>query len=169
MCRFAFRLFPILGVFVWGAFAIKAQTRPSPSPPPPPISSSNDRQDRHADFGADPSEDLRIKLAIKTEQRQYDENLARAREASELGTQLLDKYNTTQAIDADEEKKLDRLEKLVKRIRNEAGGQNSEDEVKNAPGTLAKAIKRVADLSHELRKDVEKTPRHVISAVFINR
>ena len=60
-------------------------------------------------------------------------------------------------------------QQLVKKIRNDAGGQDSEDEANPSPGTLETAIKRLADLTNELRKDVEKTPRHVISAVVIDR
>jgi hypothetical protein len=169
MSRVVLKSILIATVFLCGTLVVRAQSsRPAPSPPPS-VSSQHDRPDNRPDFGADPGEDLRVRLAIKTEQRQYDENLARAREASELGSQLLEGYEANKIVDADEEKKLDRLEKLVKKIRNDAGGQNNEDEPHDQPGTLETAIKRVADLATELRKDVEKTPRHVVSAAVINR
>ncbi len=106
-------------------------SRPAPSPPPPPII-SNDKPE-HPDFGADPSEDLRARLAIKADQKHHEETLERAREASELGSQLLEAYKTTKSIGGDENKKLDRLEKLAKRIRNDAGGLNNEEEITEAP------------------------------------
>ncbi len=154
-------------VFLSAMTARAQSSRPAPSPPPPPITSSD--KPEHPDFGADPSEDLRARLAIKADQKHHEETLERAREASELGSQLLDAYKTTKSIGGEENKKLDRLEKLVKRIRNDAGGLNNEEETKEAPNTLEAAMRRLADLTTELRKDVEKTPRHVISAVVIDR
>jgi hypothetical protein len=140
---------------------------PAPSPPAPPITSSD--KPEHPDFGADPSEDLRVRLAIKADQKHHEETLERAREASELGSQLLEAYKTTKSLGGDENKKLDRLEKLVKKIRNDAGGLNNEEVITEAPNTLEAVMTRLADLTTELRKDVEKTPRHVISAVVIDR
>ena len=154
-------------VFLSAMTARAQSSRPAPSPPPPPITSSD--KPEHPDFGADPSEDLRARLAIKADQKHHEETLERAREASELGSQLLDAYKTTKSIGGEENKKLDRLEKLVKKIRNDAGGLNNEEETKEAPNTLEAAMRRLADLTTELRKDVEKTPRHVISAVVIDR
>jgi len=154
-------------VFLSAMTARAQSSRPAPSPPPPPITSSD--KPEHPDFGADPSEDLRARLAIKADQKHHEETLERAREASELGSQLLDAYKTTKSIGGEENKKLDRLEKLVKRIRNDAGGLNNEEETKEAPNTLEAAMRRLADLTTELRKDVEKTPRHVISTVVIDR
>jgi len=159
----------LLSTFIFlSAMTARAQSsRPAPSPPAPPITSSD--KPEHPDFGADPSEDLRARLAIKVDQKHHEETLERAREASELGSQLLETYKTIKSIGDDENKKLDRLEKLVKKIRNDAGGLNNEEETKEAPNTLEAAMRRLADLTTELRKDVEKTPRHVISAVVIDR
>jgi hypothetical protein len=125
--------------------------------------------DPHPDFTRDPMEEMRTRQALKAEEKEYNENLARAREASELGTQVLDAYKANKAIGAPETKKLERIEKLTKKIRDEAGGQDSEEQEPELPGTLETAIKRVADLAAELRKDVEKTPRKVVSAVVIDR
>ena len=158
----------LVSSLVFLSMTARAQSsRPAPSPPASPII-SNDKPE-HPDFGADPSEDLRARLAIKVDQKHHEETLERAREASELGSQLLEAYKTTKSIGGDENKKLDRLEKLVKKIRNDAGGLNNEEEITEAPNTLEAVMTRLADLTTELRKDVEKTPRHVISAVVIDR
>ena len=152
------------------AFSVNAQgSRPAPSPPAPPISFGNDKPDTHPDFGADPEADMRARLAIKADQKQHEENLVRAREASELGTELLNAYEANKTFNSEETKKLEKLEKLVKKIRNDAGGLNNEDEFQDTPSTLEMAIKRLADLTSQLRKAVEKTPRHVVSTAVIDR
>jgi hypothetical protein len=40
--------------------------------------------------------------------------------------------------------------------------------VKDIPGVLEAAVKQVAELADDLRKLVEKTPRHVVSASVIS-
>lgn len=151
------------------AVAATAQTPPAKGVPRPPDNSQSGDKDDRPDFGTDPVEEMRSKLAIKADQKEYQENLARAREASELGSQILGAFEANKTIGNDEARKLERLEKITKKIRNDAGGQNPTEEAPDMPNTLEKAIKRVADLAGELRKDVEKTPRHVISAVVIDR
>ena len=137
-------------VFLSAMTARAQSSRPAPSPPQPPIISSD--KPEHPDFGADPSEDLRTRLAIKADQKHHEETLERAREASELGSQLLDAYKTTKSIGGEENKKLDRLEKLVKKIRNDAGGLNNEEETTEAPNTLEAVMTRLADLTTELQR-----------------
>ena len=61
------------------------------------------------------------------------------------------------------------LEKLTKRVRNEAGGSDTEADVKDIPADTGAAVKRVAEMAEDLRKLVEKTPRHVISAAVIEQ
>ena len=120
------------------------------------------------DFGSRESE-MRASLVLKAEKKQYDENLERAREASQLATQLLETYEAKQLFSSEDGKKLERLEKLTKRIRNEAGGSESKADVKDIPNAMTTAIKRLAELADDLRKLVEKTPRHVISAAVIDQ
>jgi hypothetical protein len=112
---------------------------------------------------------MRARLALKAEKKQYDENVARAREAAQLATQLVETYEAKKVFSSADGKKLERLEKLTKRIRNEAGGSDTEPDVKDIPTVLQAAVKRVAELANDLRKLVEDTPRHVISASVIDQ
>ena len=69
----------------------------------------------------------------------------------------------------EDSKKLERLEKLTKKIRNEAGGSETDADVKDIPTPMESAVKCTAELADDLRKLVEKTPRHVISASVIDQ
>ena len=111
---------------------------------------------------------MRARMILKEEKKRYDEHLERAREVSQLATQLSETYKAKQAFGSEDGKKLERLEKLTKRIRNEAGGSETDPDVKNIPADMASAVKRVAEMADDLRKPVEKTPRHVISAAVID-
>lgn len=145
--------------------AASAQTPAVPSVTPP--DSSTSKSDK-PEFGSSESE-ARAKLILKEEKKRYDEHLGRAREVSQLAAQLSESYKAKQAFDAEDNKRLERLEKLTKRIRNEAGGSEADLDVKKAPPDMPSAVKRVTELAEDLRKLVEKTPRHVISAAVIDQ
>jgi hypothetical protein len=95
--------------------------------------------------------------------------VARAREGSQLANQVVEAYEAKKMLGSEDGKKLERLEKLTKKIRNEAGGSETDPDVKDIPEVMAAAVKRVAELADGLRTLVEKTPRHVISASVIDQ
>ena len=73
-------------------------TRPAPPPPVPDGRlSRSDKDDLGSDIGSHESE-MRAKLLLKAEKKQYDENLARAREASEIAAQLCDSYQAKKSF-----------------------------------------------------------------------
>src|SRR5260370_14833955 len=146
---------------------IHGQVRPSPTPPDLAKPLTNDKDDLGSDIGSHESE-MRARLALKAEKKQYEENLDRAREAAQIASELRDAYQAKESFRAEDHKKLERMEKLTRRIRNEAGGSDSADKVE-VPPLMKAAVKRVAEVADELRKEVEKTPRHVISAAVIDQ
>lgn len=153
-----------------------SQSKPVPSPPPPDTrpeprptnSDKDDKDDPFRDFGS-PENEMRARQALKAEKKQYDENVGRAREASYLASEIVRAYEAKKTFNSEDAKKFERLEKLAKRIRNEAGGSDSEPDIKNIPAVMETAVKQVAEMADDLRKLVEKTPRHVISAAVIDQ
>jgi len=168
--RYARAIFLALSILLLGSVGANGQARSGtlPSPGEPPSIDSKKPDSPQPDFGS-PESEMRARLILKAEKKQYDENVARAREASELATQLVDAYEAKKVFNSGDGKKLERLEKLTKRIRNEAGGSETEPDAKDIPGVLEAAVKQVAELADDLRKLVEKTPRHVISASVIDQ
>jgi hypothetical protein len=153
------------------SLAVFAQGRP-PNPSPSPDPKSTDRGSRSSDDGpliGPMEEEMRARRAIKFAEKEYKENLDRAREVAQLGTQLRDSYKQNRSLRREDNKRLERLEKLAKRIRDDAGGSNEETSLDNPPRELEAALLRLAELSEALRKLVEKTPRQVISAAVIDQ
>jgi hypothetical protein len=142
-----------------------SQEKPGPSENP-----INGKKDSDTRFGS-PENEMRSKLIIKEEKKHYEENLGRAREVSELATQLSNNYESKKAFNPDDSKRMERLEKLTKRIRNEAGGSDSTEgaELKDICTTMMETLKHLAEMTDDLRKMVEKTPRQVISAAVIDQ
>ena len=97
--------------------------------------------------------------------------MARAKEVSQIALQLSQSYEARKAFNADDQKKLERLEKLTKRIRNDSGGADavSDADVKDIPPEMQDTIKKLVSMADELHKLVENTPRNVISAAVINQ
>jgi Mg/Co/Ni transporter MgtE len=158
-----------LACVLLGAVSTFAQIRPSPTPPPPEPPAGPSKPDSSStDFGS-PESEMRAKLALKADKKQYDENVARAREVADLATQLSNTYEAKALFDSTDSKKLERLEKLTKKIRNEAGGSDTDPETKDIPAGMLAVVKRVAEVADDLRKLVETTPRHVISASVIDQ
>jgi hypothetical protein len=114
-------------------------------------------------------DEMRVKQSIKLLEKEYKQNVERAREVAELGAQLRDALKEGRPFGREETKKLERLEKLAKKIRDEAGGSDEDDLISNPPGKLDSALSRLADVAESLFKAVETTPRQVISAAVIEK
>lgn len=163
-------LLTVLLILTSTVYSQSAQS-PTPAPSDPPIIKDITKDTSKDDprFGS-PEAEMRSKLEIKEEKKKYDEHLARAKEVSALATQISQNYETHKALSSDDGKRLERLEKLTKRIRNEAGGENDADEDPGeVPSDMQDRIKKVSSMAEELQKLVENTPRNVVSAAVIDQ
>jgi hypothetical protein len=113
-------------------------------------------------------EEMRAKRAIKFAEKEYQENLDRARDLSALSAAIVTSFKQRHELDQENLKKLEKLEKLAKNIRRAAGGSDDEVEMEKPPTDLVDAVKMLGDLSKSLKDKVEKTPKHVISAAVID-
>ena len=158
----------ILAIIFGCAIITRAQTsaRNAPTPPEKLDTDKSGSPDEKSLLGSIDDEN-RVKQSIKLLEKEYKQNVDRAREVAELGAQLRDALKTGRPFGREETKKLERLEKLAKKIRDQAGGSDEEDLLKSPPGKLDSALARLADVAESLFKAVEKTPRQVISAAVI--
>jgi|SRR6185369_2177483 len=153
--------------FLFCAGVVSAQTQGVPIPTRP--------QEGARDPGArDPNaplteleEEMRAKHAIKVAEKEHEENLVRAREIGQIGKELQECAKNAAELDRDFLKKVERLEKLTRKIRGEAGGEDEEVKLPRQPTDTASAIAQLADASEALAKDVQNTPRQVVSASVI--
>src|SRR5690349_20551559 len=167
-----FRAGIVIGMLLVSAVVLaRAQSSPrSPIAPPPssPPTFTKDDHDNDVDFGSRET-DARARLILKAEEKAYEEHVARAKEANELAGELKTSYAASNTFNAADEKKLERLEKLTRRIRNDVGGSEMDADPKNLPNTVGDAINALADMAKELYEEVEKTPRRVVSAPLIEQ
>jgi len=113
-------------------------------------------------------EEMRAKRAIKEAEKEHQQNIERAREISQLAKDLQQGFKTGSTLDRDSLKRLDRLEKLTKKIRGEAGGEADEVQIVNRPTDRSATIAQIAETAESLSKSVQNTPRQVVSAAVID-
>jgi len=114
-------------------------------------------------------EEMLAKRAIKLAEKEHQENLDRAREMNQISREIQDSLKIKTQVDREAVKRLDRLEKLTKKIRGEAGGDDGGETKLPAPPTDARsAMTQIAQIAESLSKDVQNTPRQVVSASVID-
>jgi hypothetical protein len=176
---FALSLFVVLSVlFICYSDVALAQSN-SQNPPPSnparlPIHSTDPlKPDKSSPDDDGPplttfEEEMRAKRAIREAEKEHQQNLDRAEEISQLAKDLQQRFKTTNSLDREGLKRLDRIEKLTKKIRGEAGGEEDEVQIVNRPTDKGAAIAQIAETAESLSKSVQNTPRQVISACVID-
>ena len=157
----------IVLAFLSCADLVAAQTTtPSPSSTP-----RVDVTQKSPDSDSSPlttfEEEMRAKRAIRMAEKDHQENLNRAREIEQIGKELNESLKNKKQLDRTSLKKLERLEKLTKKIRGEAGGEDEDVNIENRPTDIGSAAVQIADAAACLAKDVQKTPRQVVSTSVI--
>jgi hypothetical protein len=148
----------LLALFACAAYAQNGHTITNEVP--------NPQNPRH-DLGSPEAEIIR-RAEIKHEEESHKDMVERADETALIGEQILNSFQKNKSLGKEDLKKLDRMEKLARKIRGGAGGSDDEAPLDNPPQQLEKALARLAELSEQLHKGVQKTSRLVISAAVIN-
>ena len=113
-------------------------------------------------------DEMRAKREISAADKAHKENVNRARNLVALSESLVTAYKANHQLSREDLKKLERAEKLVKKIRDEAGGSEQETDPEEQPKDLPTALDRMLELSDSLKERVEKTPKRVVSAAVID-
>ena len=113
------------------------------------------------------------KQRIDREKKDYQELLRRSEEAVKISSELEESFTIAKRITSEDEKKLDRLEKLVKKIRSELGAdddgelESAEKENSEKPSTMDSAFKSLQTTAEQLLDELKKSTRYSVSVVAI--
>ena len=138
---------------------------PSPTPPLRPLDGTLKNPDDTPLTTFE--EEIRAKRELRIAEKDYQENLNRAKEIGDIGKEFKD-FKESTSLDRDCVKKIERLEKLTKKVRSEAGGDDEEITITPRPTDLTSAMKQISEASANLSKEVQNTPRRVVSASVIS-
>lgn len=109
------------------------------------------------------------KKRIENEEKEYQELIEKGEEAAQLSAELNQSLETNRKLSSEDLKKLDRLEKLVKKIRSDLGAKD-EDESENSKTmktSLLNAGKSLQETTDDLLSEIKKIGRYTISVVAI--
>ena len=164
-------VFLVVGILVLFTHVAVAQTNTQKTQTTrPPESGSADKSSSPDDDAPLTTfeEEIRAKRAIKIAEKEHQANLDRAREISQLGKDLQEGLKQKKTLDREYNKKLERLEKLTKKVRGDAGGEASEVKLDSQPGDLTATVSRLVEVTESLSKSVQSTPRQVVSTTVID-
>ncbi len=110
-----------------------------------------------------------VRNRIERDKKDFAELLARGDEAAKLGEEVDKSFVQNKQLTAEDRKKLERLEKLSKKIREElgaSGGVDSDDDNVKVSST-SEAVDKLKTFSANLAEELKKTTRYTISAVAV--
>jgi hypothetical protein len=109
------------------------------------------------------------KQRIEQEKKEYDELVKRSEEAVRLSEELDKSFTASNQLSGEDQKKLERLEKLVKKIRSELGGDDEEEkpEIEEKPSSVGSALKALQTNAVKLFDEIKKSTRYSVSAIAI--
>ena len=157
----------IFAAVVVAALSFGAQAQSKPPKPEDPFPTP-EPQRRPRPLGS-PEEEMLRAAEIRHEEESHKEMVERADEAAQLGDDILTSFKRNNSLTREDLKKLERLEKLARKIRGGAGGSDDDKQLRDPPGKIEGAVSRLAELTCDLKKSVLKTSRLVISAGVIER
>jgi hypothetical protein len=121
------------------------------------------------DPAQEPREEMLREMEVKRAENTHKQNIERAKESAQLSAELRDAYAQRKTLGETDVKKLARMEKLARQLRSESGGSDDDEPLKDPPHDMAATLARIVDITGDLRKSIEKTPRQVISAGVISQ
>ena len=157
-----------LAVLIFSVAVAFGQTTSPKGTNPPTINPSGRRDDDDQNPLTTFEEEIRAKRMIKMAEKDHQENVDRAKEIQQIGKELKESLHGRSVLDRDNLKKIDRLEKLTKKVRGEAGGESEDLNIVNPPKDLSDAGCQIGEKSESLSKEVQNTPRQVVSASVIS-
>jgi len=114
------------------------------------------------------------KSRIDREKKDYEEMLSQGDEAAKLSEELEKSFFLNKRLSAEDRKKLERLERLSKKIREELGGKDEDKSEDNGDvnrdekvSSFSEAFDKLKNLSAKLSGELKKTSRYTVSAIAI--
>ncbi len=106
------------------------------------------------------------KSRLEREKKDYQELVERGEEAAKISDELSKSFAKQNKFSAEDQKKLDRLEKLAKKIRSELGGDDDDAE-ENKISSISVAVKNLQETTSNLAEMIKTNTRYSVSVATI--
>jgi hypothetical protein len=162
----------VLLFFAISSAAQSTGQKTTPIPPPRPTEEISAEKGSPSEENQPPNsieEEMRAERNIKLAEKEYQDNISRAHEISKIASELHQSMQSKRSFEPEDIKRLERLEKLTKKIRGEAGGEaDTEKRIDDRPSDISSTISKIQEITEALSRGVQTTPRQVVSAVVID-
>lgn len=130
--------------------------------------SSNSSLDDYESRIEMPAREAAYRAALARVENLHKQHLQRATEAVNLSLEIRQAYGQRRTLTPELVKKLERLEKLARRVRDYAGGSDDNDGKTNITDGVSESLDKISMLAQKVQRDVEVTSRRIVSAKIIN-
>jgi Na+/phosphate symporter len=110
------------------------------------------------------------KMRLKAAEKEFDEMVGRSEEAAKISDELYESYQEHQKLMPQDAKKVERLEKLIKKIRDDLGSESGDDKNNQSNESLISfgdALKNIRETSSDLFSELKKRGRFTVSVVAV--
>lgn len=107
------------------------------------------------------------KSRIDRDKKDYRELIERGQEAAKISDELDKSFAKLNKFSSDDQKKLDRLEKLAKKIRGELGGDDDDKFDEDKPASISAAVKTLRETTSNLADTLKNSSRYSVSVAAI--
>lgn len=129
-----------------------------------------DSEDPAERWAARHQRSMLAEMRVKRAKVLHEEHLERAREVADLASGLKTHFNNHNNLGNDERKAVEKLEKLVKRLRRYAGGDDDADGTSSLKKIgIGEAISELYEQSIQLQTEITKSSRFVASQSIVER
>jgi membrane-associated HD superfamily phosphohydrolase len=109
------------------------------------------------------------KSRIEQDKKDHEALIKKGNEAVELSKEIQKSFDKNKKLTSQDISKLKNLEKLLKKVRSELGGEGGdEDEPLDDQKSQANLIRKLQSNTERLFEEIKNTSRYTISAVAIN-
>lgn len=130
--------------------------------------SSNTSLDDYESRIESPAREAAYRAALSRVENLHKQHLQRATETVALSLEVRQGYGQRRTLTPELIKKLERLEKLARRVRDYAGGSDDNDGKINITDSVSESLDKISTLAQKIQRDVEVTSRRIVSAKIIN-
>lgn len=114
------------------------------------------------------------KRRIKQDEEDFQELVKRSEEAVKISDELNKSYEDNKKLSAEDTRKLEKLEKVVKKIRQDLGAEDdkeanntTDNNAEDKPSTLSTMLSSIKEKSSSLLAELKKTGRFAISVAAV--
>jgi hypothetical protein len=133
------------------------------------FSQEDNKNEKKSDSDGIGLKETMAKWRIKKENEDYQDLLKKGEEASKIAEELKTSYGKNQKLSDVELKKLDRLEKLLKKIIDELGADEGDLEEVDSKKFISinNAVNFLQETSSKLLTELKKNTKHSVSVIAI--